>query len=777
MKTAVIDTNTHLSRLLSKRLSNVEFVNLIFDESEQLPVISDKIIENCSDTDIYVINIEAGFSNTFRSDCAGVELVFWLRIKHHVGKHVVLTGFQSIEQILRRYPNLTILLAQNVHYQDILSDFDVVNSFDTECTLNKSRIFSSYIPHAKNQFSMDIIRHEEANWFGMKALWDAHKFRKYGNFNKDYPEPLKIKLQSITHLLANFIYKSYQPTIEEILADNEKRLREKREHIKQRFSDITEDESNCLRLKKEISEWEELSVAYCNELEEISTNLNNPIFNKALSDAGQIEYRTHMIQGQNRLISEIQEIQSDIKKKNDELAALSARTENRKKDFIVEEKQLTNEHRSFVKQSYQDVKNNKDITDESHFRAKKSKEVLLIDDMADQGWLEVYQKIFRENGITVNKLEKESYSSLEELSNIMINFIQDRYDNLLCVFLDMRIFPHDNNTKSVRELTGYKLLCSIKEKYPYIPVLITTSSNKVWTYTETLALGADAYWNKEGVDNFFTYQESVNNYHKLKDIVSSFVKDEYLLLRTFGDTLNKLKNETDIWWKNGAWIYQDGTVKQKRKIDKENVYQLFRRGIDLFVNYMHSDVKDKSSASDYLSLIIVHYGKIIELFHDYGDYGYLYGMAIENNGDVKGKELYKIRNQAAHKNNTITYQYFKDCFINIFCNYITSCDIEINENWLPPSKKEKLQYKEDQYKKESTEKSKGVISENIDQQDNITRSTEKNLSLETQQKQSTEIIEKSTPKIQDDEKTLTREVTKVSWFQTIIIWMKRFLRL
>lgn len=766
MKVGVIDTNSNLRTLLAQTHPRVTFVDLICQQEERLALVSDKIIKEIADADIFIINIEAGFENTYRSDCLGVEIVFWLRIKHALGKPIVLTGFQTIEQILRNHPSYTVIFAQNVYYQDILSGFDVLNCLDGIPLLVKSQIYSKYLPHARNQFNIEFTRHEDANWFGMKALWDAHKCRKYGNFHKDYPTLVKEKLQTLNNLLAFFIYKSFQPTIEEIIGIHEKRLSERRSQIQRNIkSNTQEDSANYYNKTIEIFEFEELLRLCKEEQTQIQKNINDQNYWQSLSDAGQGEAeRKKVIERENNIKKEISEITVYIKQIKDELFQLSSKINEKIQNHNIEEENIEKSGISDVEKIYAGAITKQNGQEDFCFKAKKLKHILLIDDMADQGWSVVFNEIFKENSIYIKTLKEGSYSTKEELCTKTLEYLQINHKTTLCIFLDMRIFPQDNYSISVKELTGYQLLHSIKETYPFLPVLITTSSNKVWTYTETRAIGADSYWNKEGVDNFFSFKESLNNYHKLQEIVSHFVKDEYMLLRLLGDTLSILKTEEKLWWKSGAWTYSDGSIIQERKIDKEKVCILFRRGIDLFVNYLHSDLNDIDSVSDYISLIIVHYGKIIELLHNKkeGRPSTWHGVEIRGKGDVTGHSLYSIRNRAAHTNNVILYEDFKD-FIQKFCKYLSSCNILINNKWIePPIKKEKPELPVCHCENkpiEPKEPKEPVISESVD----------------LQQNKSANISEKPTPIIKkvEDPCMADEGITGISLFRKIKEWLKR----
>jgi len=62
--------------------------------------------------------------------------------------------------------------------------------------------------YLKPAFNIEEFRHREANWWGVKALWDVHKLidTEWGNSSgKIYPDEIQKKLNEINNLLAEFL--------------------------------------------------------------------------------------------------------------------------------------------------------------------------------------------------------------------------------------------------------------------------------------------------------------------------------------------------------------------------------------------------------------------------------------------------------------------------------------------------------------------------------------------------------------------------------------------
>ena len=64
---------------------------------------------------------------------------------------------------------------------------------------------------------------------------------------------------------------------------------------------------------------------------------------------------------------------------------------------------------------------------------------------------------------------------------------------------EIRIYEHEKE-----KLSGIRLLKDIREKFPELPVIITTASNKAETVSYVIKSGATALWTKPGVDYIYS---------------------------------------------------------------------------------------------------------------------------------------------------------------------------------------------------------------------------------------------------------------------------------
>ena len=142
----------------------------------------------------------------------------------------------------------------------------------------------------------------------------------------------------------------------------------------------------------------------------------------------------------------------------------------------------------------------------------KGKEILLIDDQAENGWNDVLEKgIFKNHNITAVTVKDDAEAKVKEF----------KYDLIL---LDLRLNNEDDKELKPENLSGFKLLQKIREdfftsKNFSTPVVIFTASNKAWNIDEVLENGADGFYIKEN-PNFSDWNTSKENYKTFKKLLS-----------------------------------------------------------------------------------------------------------------------------------------------------------------------------------------------------------------------------------------------------------------
>src|SRR5262249_54552771 len=129
--------------------------------------------------------------------------------------------------------------------------------------------------------------------------------------------------------------------------------------------------------------------------------------------------------------------------------------------------------------------------------------ILLIDDKAHDGWELVFKSLFRNAYIEQIVPRNHYVRNIEALYEDQVREPMSRLSTSpdpSIVFLDLRLFDETERSIEIGNVSGKLLLARIRKDFKGVPVLITTASNKIWSFRELINLGADAYWVKEGMD-------------------------------------------------------------------------------------------------------------------------------------------------------------------------------------------------------------------------------------------------------------------------------------
>ena len=187
--------------------------------------------------------------------------------------------------------------------------------------------------------------------------------------------------------------------------------------------------------------------------------------------------------------------------------------------------------------------------------------VLYIDDMANDGWEDLLVKsIYTDQDrdrFIVNVPKKTDFDDCNYstyLNKICDIISADRKQRFIeCVLLDVRLMDEQGVYEDIEKLSGIRLLKDIREKFPELPVIIVTASNKAETVSHVIKSGATALWTKPGVDYIYTDEYYFNQF--------------YQLLRYVNEAKNKYKNKLE------KQIARAGNtlVTLSSSIDKNNI--------------------------------------------------------------------------------------------------------------------------------------------------------------------------------------------------------------
>ena len=299
--------------------------------------------------------------------------------------------------------------------------------------------------------------------------------------------------------------------------------------------------------------------------------------------------------------------------------------------------------------------------------------IALIDDQAknimpniNQGWGDYYSLLLfgRQNVIDVIDHELSDRE--------IINQLDDSYD---CILVDLMLSKEDK-TKRVDETRGAKLLKQIKRKYPMLPVVVTTASNKAEKRKILRQMGCDAFWIKEGIEEKLSTGESLERFLNFTKIVSRLTSREFSFLKNAMSQLEFLENNHN-WWENSNWKNDRGQYIMMNSVTRAQVFEHIYQSLLLIRTFFQNQIMGEGfrrnlEESVWFSGVIVKLTTVIEHIHGEGRHSSISTNLIQKRGDHLGALLYKLRHKAAHyrMDQPINYRYL-ETFIKGFLCYLS----------------------------------------------------------------------------------------------------------
>jgi CheY-like chemotaxis protein len=198
--------------------------------------------------------------------------------------------------------------------------------------------------------------------------------------------------------------------------------------------------------------------------------------------------------------------------------------------------------------------------------------ILLIDDNADCGWIELLKNIHFE----FDDLEKGFKGKIDKITttdilNVWKNVTPEKFNQYDLIYLDL--YLEKGKADSTNALSALKF---IKEKYPNIPIIIFTASDKAWNLDEVLEKGADAMYIKESPLYYRNKVYSLKNYSDFMATIN-FIHKKYIVLRPYWLAIQEIL--TDKTFLN---LTEKGNSKFKERIKErlEMFYGLLKRGLE-----------------------------------------------------------------------------------------------------------------------------------------------------------------------------------------------------
>ncbi len=617
------------------------------NEAEEIILFITVFLE-CSDKDFQWLQSQSG-----------IALLKFLRMIG-VEQHVVLISPYEALNLVKQSPGNLIVISPGVTITTVYSDFGCFTAARLK-EIAEEKFDAALSPYLLADFSLpEDERHNWANWWGIDRLWNIHRRIEKKRYLEqterwnlpDYPVALKKKIKELKNYQALFLYGHKDTLVDESLlmikqekSETEKDiafLNKKKIQIEEAitfFSELkTGTESHLLKHIHSLENLKQIN-AYDNSL------LVKSILNNILTPAESY-----------KLISDIKSFEQSIEVRKDIIDNIFVGK------IKSSEKKVVNLLQS-VRGLYQQANDRLDAfinTAKSKINglaidtlraelAQRKPRILYIDDQAGEGWSNIFQQvIFSEEQPNVENYELPGFFKViqpkatdkidPDYFNSYISQIISQIKPAL-ILLDLRLNRETGIRTEVEYLSGAIILKEIRRRFPGIPVLMTTASNKSWSYEELQRLGCDAFWTKEGIDTTMTESDSVKNYFRFAELVNILTGDEYAYLNWLSEKIKIIyERESQWWWENYKYAFEG-------KVDRIAVVDILNDTLFILRQYLRNLIVhkfDNNHLSNWLlpSLMIHNLGKVPELIYNTWSIKYMY--------DVTAQHLFLIRNCASH---------------------------------------------------------------------------------------------------------------------------------
>ena len=179
------------------------------------------------------------------------------------------------------------------------------------------------------------------------------------------------------------------------------------------------------------------------------------------------------------------------------------------------------------------------------------KKVGLVDDDFRKGWLCLYQYLLSDQKDGVEAFDGfDAELSRDQLVVKIVDWIKDvnSNKNIDLFIIDLRMHLDDLYELNVANLTGVQVIREIKDKInPGIQILVTTASDKVWTYKELQKSNVKNYVIKESPDKDSTREKSRLNFDILIRSLNDSIEMCYLaeIYRDLQDIKSRIKHKVE----------------------------------------------------------------------------------------------------------------------------------------------------------------------------------------------------------------------------------------
>ncbi|PSU58075.1 response regulator [Photobacterium phosphoreum] len=204
---------------------------------------------------------------------------------------------------------------------------------------------------------------------------------------------------------------------------------------------------------------------------------------------------------------------------------------------------------------------------EGIFSQKEKINLWFIDDQQANGWLKLITSI-----IPSSNFDIEAFNSISDIE-LELNDSSYLIEPDIAL-VDLRLTEKDNiiETYNTQDLSGFKVVDLLLNKWSGLPIMITSASSKLWNMEKAIEKGAVAYWRKS---------DEIEDQNKKDSILIAF--DIYL------EFTEKLKNTLKrVPFKFTFKLLED-ILKKSRKVDAKFI------SIQLTIEKYFYDLDQKTS--------------------------------------------------------------------------------------------------------------------------------------------------------------------------------------
>lgn len=587
-----------------------------------------------------VIAVAAAYPGLRSTKYAGIEVMLWLRLRDKYTGPILLVGFQTAEEILAAHPEHLALLAPGNHYQR--HPISETTKKDIEVWLAKptgltdKNIAVKYKSYLASAFDLARFRHTVANLYSLSILWEMAPLMSTGNDLAPLPKALSDAIdESLDLHIALALQERSLDRIPGLLAERSAALRKELMDAIDQKNDQVDQLEGGIHARNDV----------------VSDHLRN------------IQGLEHSIELRSEITACITAL--DAEKTLDE-TRLSDLEEGLVQDWGRVE--TTEVVLNDAKARLEAINKALAISLPSKLRSFPDLRVLHVDDQAEMGWSEFFQrmlygkvvdeKLFR--SLTFDRTAQEG-SKAKEQTQLLLDECQGwiRSNKPHCLLLDLRLLPADDERTGmdVKGMTGAFLLENLRKEFRTLPIVLTTASNKIWSHQALLSMGADAYWMKEGLDDQWTDIHSIEHYISLHNVFRALEENLVVTLRKIEHTITDLK-AMQPWWSEGEWL--DGQPRHDVKPEVTELMTSYMEQIHHHCQRFIYTGQDQVTMNEKRSLssIAVLGGVVFENLigsknEDLSRYRNATEMQLSRAGTNVYSEIMAVRNDACHKNGNV----------------------------------------------------------------------------------------------------------------------------